>query len=290
MATGQKIDDIMARLSQEFIETASDQLGHIERLLEGIEHGKKFDEDELFSIPRNIHNIKGQGATFGFPVIGRIAHLLEDYLESAGGVRIENIRDLHNFIDGMTKILDVGKDPDDSEAEKIISYLPHFNLAKEYSAQKVNDVQVLLAMPPGLQRKVVSRELLSCGFQVIRAYDAMEAISVALSFAPDIVMVNRDFAPFDGVELAKVFSDIEKLSDIHFVIFSGFEKGDPHLEKVPDNVSIVAKRNDFTEMLGELFISWGIFGEMGCVHSIGAEQATMASSAPATNKAKPHKN
>ncbi|MDH5189474.1 MAG: Hpt domain-containing protein, partial [Rhodospirillaceae bacterium] len=250
----------------------------------GLESGEQFSDDELFSIPRNIHNIKGQGATFGFPVIGRIAHLLEDYLESAGGVHLEIIRDLHSFIDLMTKILDAGAEPDDREAEKILSSLPHFNLAKEYSAQKLNDVQVLLAMPPGLQRKVVSRELLSCGFQVIRAYDALETISVALSFTPDIVMVNRDFAPFDGVELAKVFSDIEKLNDIHFVIFSGFEKGDPHLEKAPENVSIVAKRNDFTEMLGELFISWGIFGEMGCVRDLGGEKAIMASTAPAANK------
>ncbi|MDH5772811.1 MAG: Hpt domain-containing protein [Rhodospirillaceae bacterium] len=284
MATGQKIDDIMASLRQEFIETASDQLAHIEHLLEGLESGGQFNDDELFSIPRNIHNIKGQGATFGFPTIGRTAHLLEDYLESAGGVRVEIIRDIHVFIDLMTKILDAGKEPDDIEAEKILSSLPHFNLAKEYSAQKLNDVQVLLAMPPGLQRKVVSRELLSCGFRVIRAYDALEAISVALSFAPDIVMVNRDFAPFDGVELAKVFSDIEKLSDIHFVIFSGFEKGDPHLEKAPENVSIVVKRNDFTEMLGELFISWGIFGEMGCVRELNDEQTTMAATAPSVNK------
>ena len=284
VASVQKIEDILASLRQEFIETASDQLTDIERLLERLEVGEALGEDELFSIPRNIHNIKGQGATFGFPLIGKIAHLSEDYLESAGGVRKEYLPDIRIFLDLMAKIIDDEKEPEDEDVEKILSSLPHFNVAKGYSAQKINDVKVLLAMPPGLQRKVVARELLSCGFQVIRAYDAVEAVSVSLAFMPDIVMVNREFAPFDGIELAKVFSSIERLGDIHFVIFSSYEAGDLHLAEAPDNASIVTKRKDFPKTLSELFISWGLFGEVGGGHDLSYEQSTMASTAPAANK------
>ncbi|MCK5166130.1 MAG: Hpt domain-containing protein [Rhodospirillaceae bacterium] len=288
MVSAQKIEDILASLRQEFIETASDQLADIERLLERLEVGEALGEDDLFSIPRNIHNIKGQGATFGFPLIGKIAHLSEDYLESAGGVRKEYLHDVRIFLDLMAKIIDDEKEPEGEDAEKILSSLPHFNVGKGYSAQKINDVKVLLAMPPGLQRKVVARELLSCGFQVIRAYDAMEAVSASIAFMPDIVMVNREFDPFDGVELAKVFSSIERLSDIHFIIFSSYEEGDEHLAETPANASIVTKRKDFSETLSELFISWGLFGEVGSEPELSPElsyeQSTMASTAPAANK------
>ena len=284
MSSSQRIEDILASLKQEFIETASDQLADIECMLERLEVGKMPSEDELFSIPRNIHNIKGQGATFGFPLVGRVAHLLEDYLESAGGVRKDILGDIRVYLDLMAKIIDDGKEPEDAEAEKILSSLPHFNVGKGYSAQKINDVKVLLAMPPGLQRKVVARELLSCGFQVVRAYDAVEAVSVSLAFTPDIVLVNREFTPFDGVELAKVFSSIERLSDIHFIIFSSYEADDEHLADTPANASIVTKRKDFSETLSELFLNWGLFGEVSGKPELSPEQSAMASTAPATNK------
>lgn len=286
MISAQAYDEIIASLRQEFIESAVDQLADIEHLLDQLEVGKTLSEDELFSIPRNIHNIKGQGATFGFPLVGQIAHLLEDYLENASGVRRELLPDLRQYLDSMAKFLDVGKEPIDNEAEALLASLPYFNKADGYLSQKTNDVQILLAMPPGLQRKVVSRELLSCGFQVNRAYDALETLSLALSFKPDIVMVNGEFDPFDGVELAKVFSSIECLCDIHFVIFSAFEESSAHFAETPDNVSIVVKRGDFRETLRELFISWGVFGELGGATDLSPEQSIGVGTVPGASKNK----
>lgn len=123
-------------------------------------------------------------------------------------------------------------------------------------------MSVLLVMPKGLQRKMVAQELLSCGFDVNRAYNSMEALSVALDIVPEIVFVNYDMTPFSGPELARVFADIEKLKDIHIVLFTSYGEGDAHVAGLPDNVSIVEKRQDYTESLGELLMEWGVFGKM----------------------------
>jgi len=73
-----------------------------------------------------------------------------------------------------------------------------------FSTQQTNTINVLLVMPAGLQRKLVARELLSCGFRVMRAYDSVEAPAVAMDIAPDFVFVNQDMTPFSGRELSNV--------------------------------------------------------------------------------------
>jgi len=74
------IDDasarILARLRQEFIETARDQIEDIEVALDRVENGDGDADEDLLGIQREIHNIKGQGPTFGFPLTGRVAHML----------------------------------------------------------------------------------------------------------------------------------------------------------------------------------------------------------------------
>jgi len=256
-----QVDAIMARLKQEFIETARDQLDDVEIRIDWLESGREIDADGLYDIQRNIHNIKGQGATFGFPMIGRIAHLLEDYLENSGGVRSDNIKDVRVYIDTMTSILVSGEHFTPDEAEALLHRLPT-GKPQAFSDQDSRDVTVLLVMPDGVQRKVVAQELLSCGFNVNRTNNTMEAVAVALDLLPDIVFVNNDITPFGGRELAQVFNSIDRLKDTHFVLLTSYGQDDAHIAGLPENVSVVEKRRDYRESLGELLMEWGVFGKM----------------------------
>jgi len=74
-------DEIPTQLRQEFIESARDQIDDIETKLDQLGSGQANVEEELLNIRRHIHNIKGQGGTFGYPLTGRVAHMLEDYLK-----------------------------------------------------------------------------------------------------------------------------------------------------------------------------------------------------------------
>lgn len=124
MPQSKQVEQILARLKQEFVETARDQLEDIETRLDWLDSGRAIDADDLYDIQRNIHNIKGQGSTFGYPVIGRIAHLLEDYLENVGGVLRENVKDIRAFIEVMTDILAFGENFDADEVEALLRSLP----------------------------------------------------------------------------------------------------------------------------------------------------------------------
>ena len=73
-------DRIVQRLAAEFVETSLDKLDDMEARLLRLESGEPIGAALLAEMKRDIHSIKSQGKTFGFPLVSRIAHLLEDYL------------------------------------------------------------------------------------------------------------------------------------------------------------------------------------------------------------------
>jgi HPt (histidine-containing phosphotransfer) domain-containing protein/CheY-like chemotaxis protein len=252
-------DEILARLCQEFIESASDQIEEIEMLLENVDQAHGLPEDSVLSIQRNIHNIKGQGATFGCPLTGRVAHMLEDYLENVGKIQSGNIDDIRAYLDLMTDLISSGEAIVGDDSHSVLNALPTGQIAA-FNGQQDRDVTVLLVMPAGTQRRVVAKELLSCGFHVTRAYDSIEALSVAVDLLPEIVFINFDLTPFDGRELSNVFASIHMLHDIRIVLLTGYERSDKRLANLPENVSVIEKSHDFTASLGELLAQWGTIG------------------------------
>ena len=256
-----EIDGVPAQLRQEFIEAAQDQLDDIEIYLDRLDNSQGNAEDEILGIKRHIHNIKGQGATFGFPLTGRVAHMLEDYLKNADNIQANNISDIRVYLDLMINLILTDETIAGSTPQSLFNALPTGQVAT-FSTQQTRSINVLLVMPAGLQRKMVAKELLSCGFRVMRAYDSLEALSVAADILPDVVFVNYDIAPFDGRELSNIFANVDTLRDIHFVLLTSYESGSAHLQGLPDNISVVQKHMDFTESIGALLILWGMFGNI----------------------------
>ncbi|MEG3618495.1 Hpt domain-containing protein [Magnetovibrio sp. PR-2] len=255
------VESILARLRQEFIETARDQIDEIETCLDWFESGRNIDSEELFGVQRSIHNIKGQGSTFGFPLVGRIAHLCEDYLKNVGGVQLGAVRDIRIFLDTMRDILMAGSEDNLPDPEAMLRTLPS-GKPEEFSGQVHHDVHVLLVMPEGIVRRTIAAEMLSCGFHVRRSINTLDALSYAMDVVPDIVISDYETSPFTGLELARVFASIDKLSQAHFVLFTTYEMGDDHLHHVPDNVSILPKTRDYANTLTEMLIDWGVFGKV----------------------------
>lgn len=255
------VDYVLDQLRLEFVDAARDQLDDIGTKLDYLENGNGDAETELLSIQRHIHNIKGQGSTFGFPITGRVAHMLEDFLINVDGIRPESISDIRVYLRLMEDLISTGESIAKNDLQGLLSTLPTGQLAT-FSTQKMHGINVLLVMPPGLQRKLVSKELLSCGFRVMRAYSSTEAVSVALDISPDIVFVNYEMTPFDGRELSNVFAAIDQLRDIHFVLLTSYKTGNDNLQNLPDGISVVQKHKNFTESIGELLIQWGVFGNI----------------------------
>ena len=114
-------EQIIARLSQEFLTDAGDRIGVIEKALG---NGSSPDPEAVMTIRREVHNIKGTGGSFGFPVISLIAHRLEDYMSGLDVLDERHVSDMAVFVDRLADIIEVGRDPDDSAAEALVRSLP----------------------------------------------------------------------------------------------------------------------------------------------------------------------
>jgi CheY-like chemotaxis protein/HPt (histidine-containing phosphotransfer) domain-containing protein len=257
--TDNAVDEILVRLSQEFVESTLDLLDEMDKRVDTLDKGKGDIEDVRQYIQREVHNIKGQGSTFGFPLTGRVAHMLEDYLLNVSTLQSEHLADIRGYLDLMVNLINQREPLDETERTDLLNSLPTGKV-RAFSGQQSRNVNVLLVMPSGLQRKLVSRELLSCGFRVMRAYDCIEAQSVALDIVPDVVFVNYDMTPFTGREMCHVFAAIEKLRSIKIILLTSYDAGDTHISGLPGNVSVVQKHTDFTETIGSILIDMGLFG------------------------------
>ena len=258
----ESIDQIMQRLRQEFIETCQDKLDEIDVLLLRLESGENVDGDKLFDFQRNVHSIKGQGGTFGFPLISQIAHLLEDYLACVGDIRSSNPSDIRVFLEQIAEIIGAGHNPPKEESERIIRALP-VHRAVGFSNQPTRDVRVHLVMSRGVQQRIVRQELVSCGFHVTQSKTAIEALTSILAAPPDIVIATQVLEGFSGVELARVLKDIDVTRHARFLLLTSYEEADQHLSGLPTGAAIIIKDGNFSNRFAEYLLGWGVFGKVG---------------------------
>ena len=255
---GKAEKDIGRRLTGEFIETSLKTLEDIESRLLRLESGDEIGAERLADFKRDIHSIKGQGTKFGFPLITRIAHLLEDYLALSQRADAENARDICAFIGPMTKALRAGRTPSPEESGGILRSLPTYR-ARTFSPQKLRNVHVHLAMLPGLHVRIVSRELSSCGIRVTQSDNAVDSLKNILASPPDIVIASQELKGFSGVELARVMQALDTTRHIRFVLLTSCPRGDTRLSGLPREAATLSTNVNYAYSLGELLLKWDVF-------------------------------
>ncbi len=247
------IDSLLKKYSKEFIELSLDKLDDIETELFRLEPGEAIGADRLAELKRDIHSIKGLGTTFGFPLVTRIAHLLEDYLSWP---RRPDAREIRAFIEPMTDVLRAGCNPSPEESDKILRALPAYRERTE-SRPTFRNVGVHLAMKPGLRTKIVTRELTSCGFRVSSSDDAAKSLAIILYSLPDIVIASLELNAFSGVELAQLMNEIDVTRHIRFVLLTDRAKDDPRLSGLPENAVLVGTNTNYSYGLGKFLADVG---------------------------------
>lgn len=254
------IEEVLQNLRQEFIDSSQDMLADIDGLIARMRRGQ--GEDKAFlELRRHVHTIKGQGGTFGFPLVTHIAHMLEDYFETLASLEEEAIRDIQVFVDRIANVLDQGEPKTQKEAEAILNALPSVPLTA-FSDQIVRNLRALVVMPKSIQRKIIGQELVSCGFRLNFADGAVSGLDAALAFPPHIVFASMEIPGFTGAELAGVFHSVRTLMGAHFVLLTSYDIDDSRLRDLPANTEIIYKDTDFAEQLVDHLMKWGGFGDL----------------------------
>lgn len=256
-----RAEEILKNLSLEFVQSTEDMLTDIDALITSMRGEEKADEAFL-EFRRDIHTIKGQGTTFGFPSVSRVAHMLEDYVETLEGLDEKAIDDLQVYVDKISSILENGEPEGAENVRRLLEALPSVQAAA-YTDQIVKDVPALIVMPKSTQRSIIGRELLACGFRLSFADDAVSGINAAVAFPPRIVFASFEIPGFSGVELANVFRSVRALRDGHFILLTSYDIDDERLSDLPSGTGIIHKSGDFAEQMVDYLMNWGFFGRVG---------------------------
>ena len=95
------IDDLVSNLAQEFLVDSVETLGNLGLLVSETHDGKVDGGYTLQTVRREIHTLKGQGSSFGFPSITAIAHRLENYLVDLETLETRQLDDVLIFLDRL---------------------------------------------------------------------------------------------------------------------------------------------------------------------------------------------
>jgi len=249
---------ILADMRQDFIEGARDTLETVEDEVEALRSGLGNPDNHILEIKRIIHSIKGAGGSFGFPTISKIAHGLEDYLETSGDVSTVAAEDLMVFVDTLTDILVAGEEPDDELAHMMLRSLPTGR--RQSGVRALDKGSALMIMPRGVQRKIISQELAQLGYKVAILDAVIDALDMALTLKPDYLITTQALERTNGIELAWVLQTFEATRHVKVVVVTADEISTDMLESLPPRTTLIKKGPHFSlELMA--FIRKGERGE-----------------------------
>jgi len=247
-----KYDHILDSFRDEFLTDARERLGLIEGAL-----GGKGGAGSLVTLRREVHNLKGMGGSFGFPVISLIAHRLEDYIAELPALDARHAADATVFVDRMQDIVELGRDPDDVDAGNLVRGLPA-HPSFQFGATEMREVEILLVSPSRAVSQIALRTLRSLGYRVTTARSAWEALELAVRARPDLIITSAVMAGVSGIDLSRAFAVMTVTEDLPIAVLTSFEKDHPELKQLPADVAVISLDKTFEEDLAEVITKFSL--------------------------------
>ena len=233
-------NDYEQQLRTEFLDQMQDRLGQLSARLQG---GGSYADLRL-EFGRDVQNLKGLAAGYGYPVIAMVVQRLEAYLADVTDLSTRAIGDIQYYIDRIAELTDRGQQPDPEEAGKLLQSLPatyNFNV----SDVVVKHVEVMVVTPTRVVAKLVGAELTACGFRPIILHDPVEAFAQAVRVPPGMVIASAVMEPMSGVELLLTLGQLRATKAVPLAVLTSLDADKKPLHVLPDNVAVIHSGSAF---------------------------------------------
>ncbi len=251
---------LVADMRQTFIEDCDDKLENLDTYLENMANQIGTPADNLLSIMRIIHSIKGLGGTFGFPAISIIAHRLEDFLKNQTDLNHKDIKNIYLFLDQIRALMERKEQPGSDEIAKITRALPIRTTEQpgKIIPQKQKSVEVLSIMPKSLQQRLINDELRDCGFRVSSLHSSFDSIEIAVHTRPDLIVLSAVIDDLDGLELTNIFRSLKATQDTPIILLTSFTENELPENVLPPKVALARKSDYFANDLSNCLLELNI--------------------------------
>jgi CheY-like chemotaxis protein/HPt (histidine-containing phosphotransfer) domain-containing protein len=249
-------DDIAARLAGEFLDDAGDRLARAQVALTGLANRPKDPRPLVLDLAREIHNLKGSGRTFGFPAVSLVADRFEEFLEA----RIETpplpVAELQRFADALVDLIESGRNPDADRTAAILRGLP---MVSEFDPDSVvgRPGRALVVTRARTLNHMLGRELANCGYQTRSANDPFEAIRIAATEKPDVVLTSAVLDGLPGIDLLRALRAMRPTRPLPVAVVTSFDAGHPELAGLPPDVPVVRLGRTLSDDLAKVLTDAG---------------------------------
>jgi CheY-like chemotaxis protein/HPt (histidine-containing phosphotransfer) domain-containing protein len=256
--SGRNYDDMMRALQVELHDDATDRLAEMGRILERMTADGPSDS-ALSALRRLAHNMKGIGGSFGYPALAQIAHRMESYINDLASWSSNTAGELQQFIDRLAEMLDRPSQPSDEDLAQIVRALPT-HLVQNFSVKDISThtVEVLLVTPTRALAKLLSQQIMACGFRVNAVSDPMDGLNAALRARPDMIITSQVMRTMTGLDLVRAVRAIASIARIPAAILTSQGSDRSLFPGIPGDVAILRTGDNFADDFGKAIAQFGI--------------------------------
>lgn len=234
----------------EALEEARDVAGNLELRLTQMISCDISKEKAISFMVKDSSSLRMKVKAVNLPGLSAMCQRLDDYLWHIDSVSIQNITDLLVFSEKITQVLEGRLDLVDNVATEIRT-LPH-HVTFDVEDIQVDIKEVTLVLPMKAAAKVVERELVECGYRVTTVLDSLHAIEIILDTRPDLVICSAVLPRLSGVDIVCALRAMPATENIPVAILTSLALNHPDLQKLPMNVGIIRRGDDFGSDLADV--------------------------------------
>jgi chemotaxis protein histidine kinase CheA len=243
-------EEVIAALRGEFRVDAQDRLAQLDSDLVRVRKKTVTGASALSELCREIHTLKGNGGSFGYPTISVIAHRLESYITGISDLDDALIDDIMVFLDRMRDVLDCDDDGDDKTAE-IVRALPVHTIGRMPDTDGAN-LEVLLAASTPIIGRAVEGEFKLQGCRVTMLNNPIDAFAMAIRMRPDVVVASAISKDISGADMAAAFRSMQATQNIVFALLTSFPRTHPELKDLPAEILLIRHDQDLPGEIARL--------------------------------------
>ncbi len=246
-------------IKQETIDGLMDRAAQMDGLIKVFQARAIEAEALLAELKILTHSIKNTAVATEMSAIKAVAHRFEDYLVDIKELTDSIVTALQVFIDRLSQSIENFAQGTVEDISALMRSLPakggfDFNV----DDITVTDTEVMLVMEPGIATKIVTRELLECGYRMVNVASTMDALMLIPSMRPNLVIVSRVMPELDGVDLACAVKAMPTTRDIPVALLTSEALDSATLRNLPKDVPIMRKGGNFADDVAAVFVKLGL--------------------------------
>jgi len=246
--------DFLEELRTDAIDSAEDRLSNLNETVEAFLDGSIDSRSALSTIRLEAHSLKAVASSFDMKALLVLVHRFEDYFFNVTKITKNNCRDVRFYLDRLSECLEAFVHNRELDVSVIMRQLPNKG-GFEVGDIMVSEIEVMLVMAPGTATKIVTRELLECGYRMINVASTMDAIQLIPSMKPDAVIVSRIMPELTGVDLVCALKSMPTTQKIPVALLAT-EGGS--FANLPKGVPVLRKGKNFADDVADVFVKLGI--------------------------------